>query len=369
MKSVTSNRIAERQSGKREKSPARTSTTLMRILLILSLTVSVAVAKDAAGVRIMTQNMDAGTDLHYALLLGAPLGIDLTLAEIQASQIPERAALLGARIAAELPDLVALEEVTLWRVGPTPETATQILYDQLELLLGALAASGAEYEVVTVNNLTDLALPGSTGALRITDRDALLMRSGLRPPALHLSDVHTHIFQAGLSLEGFRAEQGWISATVHTGNHHFRLAVTHLESAIPFFPAATEVQVAQTGELLRSLRHLPTPVVICGDFNSDADFGSGIDATPSAALIEAAGYADSWKAAHPSDPGFTWPLYSEDGIPPEYFAPSTPYERIDLFFSRGLQVLAVEQVLAPAPAGILPSYGSDHAGVIATFGF
>src|SRR5262249_51924515 len=114
------------------------------------------------------------------------------------------------------------------------------------------------------------------------------------------------------------------------------------------------------------LRNLPVPVVLAGDFNSDANFGSGPDATPSAALIEAAGYADSWKLANPGDAGPTWPLYLEDQTPPAFFATSSPFERIDLFFSRGLQADSAQRVLAPAPPG-LPSYGSDHAGVIAVF--
>jgi endonuclease/exonuclease/phosphatase family metal-dependent hydrolase len=313
--------------------------------------------------------MDAGTDYHYLLELGLPSGVDTTLAEIQASGLPERAALLGAKIAAELPDLVAIEEASLWRVGPTPETATQTLYDQVELLVAALAANGATYKVVIVNNLTDVALPGSTGALRYTDRDALLIRSGPNPPALQLTDVQAHIYAAGFNIAGLGAKQGWISANVHSGYKSFHVAVTHLESAIPNFPVATGVQLAQTAELLLAQPIPFLPVVICGDFNSDADFGTGEDATPSVGLIEAAGYADSWKVANPGNPGFSWPFYLEDQTPPNFFAPSTPYERIDLFFSWGLRVLSVNQVLAPAPAGTLPSYGSDHAGIIAAFGF
>ena len=320
-----------------------------------------------AVVKIMTQNMDAGTDLGFVVALGAPDGVDLTLEEIQASQIPERADLIAAQIAAERPDMVALQEVTLWRIGPTPETATQILYDQLELLLSALARRGTAYEVVAVNRLTDLALPGSNGALRYTDRDALLVRSDLRPPAFHISNTHTHIYEAALDFGGLLVVQGWISADVHMGNSRFRLVVTHLESPVPGVPEATEVQVAQTNELIQSLRNLTIPVVVCGDFNSDANFGNGPDATPSVALIEAAGYADTWKIANPGDPGYTWPLFLEDQAPPDFFIPFAPFERIDLFFSRGMGVISAKQVLAPAPADSLPPYGSDHAGVIATF--
>jgi endonuclease/exonuclease/phosphatase family metal-dependent hydrolase len=339
------------------------------VLVVLSSPAFSALTNNEAAVTIMTQNMDAGTDLGFVLALGGtPESVDLTLAEIQASNIPGRAELLAAQIATEQPAILALEEVTMWRTGPTPETATITLYDQLELLLSALADEGIPYDIVAVNTLTDLALPGSTDyALRYTDRDVLLVRSDLRPPAFHLSDVHSLLYDAALAFGEFPIYQGWISADVHVGNRHFRLVETHLESPIPGVEVATEVQVAQAGQLVHTLRNLKIPVVVCGDFNSDANFGSGPDATPSVSLIEAAGYADTWRIANPSDSGNTWPLFLEDQYPPPFFVPYTPFERIDLFFSRGIDIIGVRQVLAPASAGSMPPYGSDHAGVIATF--
>ncbi len=320
-----------------------------------------------AVVKIMTQNMDAGTDLGFVLALEVPEGVDLTLEEIQASNIPQRANLLAKKIASEKPHMVALQEVTLWRTGPTPETATHVLYDQLKLLLRALALHRAPYDIVAVNTLTDLALPGSDRALRYTDRDVLLIRSDLRPPAFHLSDVHAHIYDAALDFQGLIVTQGWISAEVHMGNNHFRLVNTHLESPIPGVPEATQVQVDQATELIHALRNVTVPVVLCGDFNSDANFGNGPDKTPSVALIEAGGYADVWRIANPIDPGPTWPLFLEDQSPPDFFAPFVPFERIDLFFSQDMQVMSAKQVLAPASSGSLPPFGSDHAGVIAVF--
>ncbi len=339
------------------------------VFLALALGALTAMAAQQTKVTIMTQNMDAGTDLGLVIALGAPAGVDLTLAELQKSNIPQRADLVARRIADEQPQLVALEEVTLWRKGPTPETATEVLYDQLDLLMSALEGHGASYRIVAVNTLTDLALPGTEGAVRYTDRDVLLMRSDLRPPAFHLSNVHARLFETGLNFQGLLVRQGWISADVHLGNRQFRLVETHLESPIPGVAEATEVQVAQTTELLHHLRNLRIPAVLCGDFNSDADFGSGVDATPSVGLIEEAGYDDVWNIVNPGDPGYTWPLYLEDQAPPNFYVPFSPFERIDLFFSHGLQPVSVEEVTAPAPLGDLPPDGSDHAGVIATFQF
>jgi endonuclease/exonuclease/phosphatase family metal-dependent hydrolase len=341
---------------------------ILFVLVLFSSEALTAGADNKRIVTIMTQNMDSGTDLGFVLALSATKeSVDLTLAEIQASNIPERANLLAEQIAIEQPHIVALEEVTLWRIGPTPETATRTLYDQLELLLLALKEHGVAYEVVAINRLTDIALPGSEVAVRYTDRDVLLVRSDLRPPAFHLSDVHARIYDAALNFQGMPVSQGWISADVHMGNKHFRLVMTHLETPITLVPEATEVQVAQVGELIHTLRNLTIPVILCGDFNSDANFGSGPDATPSVALIEAAGYADTWWIANPDDRGDTWPLFLEDQPPPDFFQQYFPFERIDLFFSRGITIIGAKEVLAPAPPESWPPYGSDHAGVIATF--
>ncbi len=149
-------------------------------------------------------------------------------------------------------------------------------------------------------------------------------------------------------------------------NKHFRLVVTHLESPIPGVDLATEVQLAQADELIHRLRNVRVPVVLCGDFNSDANFGNGPDATDSVAHIEEAGYADSWRIVNPTNPGDTWPLFLEDQQP-DFFVPWIPFERIDLFFSKGIVVISAKQVFAPASSDEMAPYGSDHVGVITTF--
>ena len=148
-----------------------------------------AFAAGPAPIKIMTQNMDAGTDLTFAIgeLLGffpSGVGVELTYQEVLAADIPQRAALLAAQVADKKPDLIALQEATLWRTGASVDTATTVVFDQLQLLLSSLAADGVPYDIVAVDSLTDLALPkASGGALRITDRDVLLIRADLRPPA------------------------------------------------------------------------------------------------------------------------------------------------------------------------------------------
>jgi endonuclease/exonuclease/phosphatase (EEP) superfamily protein YafD len=355
---------------------------MLRKLLIVSLFVfaaaMAAMGASPAPFQIMTQNMDAGTDMTFAIAelqgyLPPGVGVELTYQEILATNIPQRAALIAARIAKKKPDLLALQEATLWRTGSSSATATSVLFDQLDLLRSSLAAAGVPYDLVAVNSLMDIAFPKlSGGVLRITDRDALLIRADLRPPEFHVSEVHANSFDAVYSLGVVQVRSGWISAMVHTGNRHFRLATTHLQGPVPGDPTATAVQMAQAKELLGEFVHSTVPVVLAGDFNSDAILGTagpGPDNTGTAALIQASGYMDAWPLAG-AGPGATWPLYLEDQFTPTFFGHSLAFERIDLIFEQGLNVIGIERVLAPgAAANQWPYFGSDHAGVLAVLSF
>lgn len=339
--------------------------------------VTLSAAQQNPTISVMTQNMDAGTDLGYALYGltqpdPAPY-IDLTLAEVEASGIPERATLLAQEIATRMPQIISLQEVTLWRIGDKPETATTVLYDQLQLLMSALEGQGVHYRVVAVNTLTDIALPTSSsgpGAARFTDRDVLLARSDLSPSQLQLSDVQVHVYNASLTFGPISVRRGFISALARVNNQVFRIAATHLENKFAGVPGSEEIQHMQAAELLTALRNWPQPVVLAGDFNADAingTSGKGPDNTDTVAFIENNGYSDSWAAANSSDSGATWPLFVEDQQEqsyPFYFLNTTPWERIDLIFSNKLHVMSSEQV----GSGVgYPNAASDHAGVMSTF--
>lgn len=344
--------------------------------LILCLA-TLSAAQQNPTITVMTQNMDAGTDLGYALYgLTQPDPrpyIDLTLAEVEASGIPERATLLAQEIAARMPQVISLQEVTLWRTGATPETATTVLYDQLQLLMSALENQGAQYRVVAVNTLTDIALPTTSkgpGAAHFTDRDVLLARSDLSPSQLQLSDVQVHVYHASLTVGPLSVRRGFISALARVKNQVFRIAATHLENQFAAVPGSAEIQKLQATELLSSLRNWPQPVIIAGDFNADAiqgTSGPGPDNTDTVSFIETSGYSDSWAVANSSNTGATWPLFVEDQQQtsyPFYFVNTTPYERIDLIFFNKLHVMSSEEI----GAGVgFPNAASDHAGVISTF--
>ena len=117
-------------------------------------------------VTVMTQNMDAGTDLGFALAYlntATPtVGIDLTYEEILQGNFAGRAAILAQEIATAKPHMVSLQESTLWSTGQSPVQQTP-LFDQLQLLLDDLAGLGQDYSVVAIQPLTSIALPMSSG--------------------------------------------------------------------------------------------------------------------------------------------------------------------------------------------------------------
>jgi len=109
--------------------------------------------------RVMSRNVYLGADLTPAI--GAPdLGSLVSasgaiLRQVTATNFPMRAKGLAAEILEKQPDLVGLQEVALWRVGPpsiapllgAPKTATTVRYDYLDLLLNELNAGELRYRL------------------------------------------------------------------------------------------------------------------------------------------------------------------------------------------------------------------------------
>ena len=326
---------------------------------------------DKLTVRVMTRNMDAGTDLQY--VAGAESvdefisGVLATIAEVDASNIPARAKRLAAEIAEVKPDLIALQEVTYWEIE---DSSGHRIYDQLQLLKEELHKAGQHYEVAVIQTLTDLPVevPGLLN-IRFTDLNAILVRTDLPPGHLTILGSESHYYDnflsyypAGMEIP---APNGWMAIDVKIRGARFKFANTHLLSAVPgdYFDFTAAVQLAQAEELLEGLSASSLPIILAGDFNSAAEPSEYYpsDATPSYGYI-AASFFDAWAAAHPSNPGYTWPLFWEDWMSGEMVE---PFERIDLIFFKGVQPQSV--LLTGSSPDYNGVYASDHVGVAANF--
>jgi endonuclease/exonuclease/phosphatase family metal-dependent hydrolase len=329
---------------------------LLTLALTLSAALSPALASDKRVVKVMTQNMDAGTDLLYFFVTDPISATQLTYEELLAFDFSGNAGRLADQIAIQQPYLISLQEATLWQtISVTGETG--VLADQLELLTAALATRHLQYEIVAVQDLTDITAPlGTDSYLRFLDRNVILARTDLKQSELALTNVQSGIYQATIApVPGFPQQlNGWLSVDAKIRGKNVRFFATHLES--PVSPNDT-TQVLQGQELIEIMDQSELPVIVAGDFNSDASgLGIGPDQTPTATMIVEAGYDDAWQTLHPEELGLSWPFYLED----IYAGPSSPFERIDLIFARDLEILSSALVDNDPP------FSSDHAGVVAT---
>jgi endonuclease/exonuclease/phosphatase family metal-dependent hydrolase len=362
---------------------AVSTTTIVLIAIVFCFDTSAwAEARDIGGRRdldVATFNLYVGADFVPLLTLNPsdPQYFNKLVAEVAAihgqvlqSNFPVRAEALAEQIVRRNPDLVALQEVSLIRrqspgdliFGGTT-LATDVELDYLAILLDALARHGGHYAVASQVQDTDVEVPLFTGAsfddVRLTDRDVILVRTDLPPGQLRISNPQGKNFSAALPLPiGVYALRGWCSVDIESRGRSFRFINAHLEDVLPL--GLPNLQLAQAYELLTDPANTTMPVILSGDFNSDA-YGNYSPETY--ALITGQGhFTDSWTVAEPRRLGLTWghdPFLSDVTVPFVY--------RLDLILYRGRSFDATEaDVIDPVIGQHAPLWFSDHAGVTAT---
>ncbi|RIK75417.1 MAG: endonuclease [Planctomycetota bacterium] len=342
---------------------------------VLAVAIGLVAAQPAAGqVTVMTQNLYIGFDIEqYAVDLTAePFNVAaLTTAayeQVLSTDFASRAAAFARQVEATQPAIVGLQEVALYRSDPfdgfgAPH-ATTVEIDFLELTLDALADRGLHYAAVATVENADAEFPRITGYdelnnplvedIRLTDRDAILVRTDLPPGGFAAWNPQAANFANAASLLGVDLPRGWVSVDVQAGPLAFRVVSTHLDND-------PSLQLAQAGELLGpgSPSDTDLPVVLIGDFNSRAD-GTG---TATYAELLASGFADAWTMTHGDEAGYTWG--HDAGL---LNTESTFTERIDLVLLGGTLQATFAEIVGEELADRTPSglWLSDHAGVVAT---
>jgi endonuclease/exonuclease/phosphatase family metal-dependent hydrolase len=308
-------------------------------------------------VKVMTRNMDAGTDFNLiTTATDFEQAVIDTMGEILQSRIPERAARLAAEVAETKPDIIALQEVTTWEIP-----FESIKLDQLDLLMKSLRKAGQHYKLAAIQELTHIEIPDTVS---FTDHNVILVRSG----QLNVIGSESHIYEQKMYFQlpdgtVIPFLGGWLAADVKIQDSRFKFVTTHLESAVLGVAETFDWQVNQAKELVANLNNSQFPVILTGDFNSDAEHTNNYpsDMTGSYDYIAGSGFDDAWTERNSGDPGLTWPLFGEDLMA----GPAQPLERIDLIFSNGLEADSIERTgFIPDADGL---YASDHAGVLAVF--
>ncbi len=325
-----------------------------------------ALSNGKGTLRVMTYNVDEGTD--YIEILSATTfqefldAVTLTLQNIQATDPPSRAVAIAREISKTQPHLISLQEATLFRTGESPADM-QVKYDLLQLILDELARQGQHYAPVAVVTQIDVTVPSSTGLLvEATQRNAILARTDMNPADFQLSNIQTAFFATSLTilhpvLGTITVPRAWATVDVTFHGATFRYLCAHLESF------SSLVQIMQGLELISPGGPLDTsmPVIFAADTNSVAS--NPQDQTyQTYANFLSAGFTDTWTAANPGDPGYTW------GQAPLLTNPvSSLFQRIDLILVRGGWAVKAAQLVGADPSekttdGLWPS---DHAGVVA----
>src|SRR4051794_7518434 len=290
-------------------------------VLAATLTACVAGAREAAPahanpqITVMTRNLYVGTgvgDVFAAsswsqLVAAGSRAWDTLLA----SDFPTRAGALADEITQAGPDVVGLQEVTLWR-DQTPgdvrtqhvPDATHVAVDFLAVLQRELRARGVPYLPVATSTGADVEFPRqAAGAglvdLRLTDRDVLLVRADLMD---RFSDPrHGHYaaqFSEPFLIGPVTSTRSWISVDYRPDPATtVRLFTTHLEVG---GPVTGGIQERQGNELLAMIADSPYPVIAIGDFNAPADDPLAVTYRNLTAVLH-----DAWPSARPTGAGWT----------------------------------------------------------------
>jgi endonuclease/exonuclease/phosphatase family metal-dependent hydrolase len=333
---------------------------------------------DDGKLTVMTRNLFLGAELGPILTATTPqefvAATTAAWATVQANDFPARAERLADEIAAAQPDLVGLQEVSLWRTqspgdaavgGTTP--ATTVAIDYLAILLDRLAARGFRYVAVQVVELADIEVPilvpppVNSNDVRLTDRDVILVREGV-PVANPRGDsfAAAALGQVSVGGQALGVERGWSAVDATIGGKTVAFYNTHLEAFdLPVPGGGGLARPAQAAELVGILAAEAGPVVLVGDLNATP----GVDAH---LAITDAGFADAWTTLDPAADGFTCCFAEDLGD-----ATATLTTRIDDVLLRPgtgtltpeAATIVGEEVADRTASGLWPS---DHAGLVVT---
>jgi endonuclease/exonuclease/phosphatase family metal-dependent hydrolase len=195
-----------------------------------------------------------------------------------------------------MPHLIGLQEMSkFFRQTPgdflsennTP--ATDKFLDFFEVLMDVLDSRGLNYDIVATIENADVELPmfvnldGETliyDDVRIVDHDVILARNDVvisNPVAVHYDSMYT-VEEAGIIIP-----RGYVAVNAEIGQTSVIFANTHLES-VPDI----ELRLGQVTQLVNAFKNATLPVILVGDFNSQATTGTAYN------YVLSEGYTDIW---------------------------------------------------------------------------
>jgi endonuclease/exonuclease/phosphatase family metal-dependent hydrolase len=244
-------------------------------------------------ITVMTRNLFLGANL-LPLATARP-GAEFEHAagqvysDVKATDYTARMKLVAGEITKAKPDLVGLQEVTLWRTGPKgdPAPAKDVQIDYLAALRRELKAAGASYRVVADQRTLNLEGPTDQGVdIRFTDGNVVLARKGVKVSHSRSADFKNQlkIPTAAVGTIAINRSYNQLDATV--GKAKLHLVNAHLEAYSPDF------RLKQAKELVKGPLKSKLPTVLVGDLNSGPRLPKAEDRPPYQA-IAAAGFKEA----------------------------------------------------------------------------
>jgi endonuclease/exonuclease/phosphatase family metal-dependent hydrolase len=253
-------------------STSRRATALLLTALCACAALPAAAAAKKQDLKVMTRNVYLGADLIP--LAAAPDQAAFETAAAQRFQtvlnndFPTRARALAAEIRKAKPDIIGVQEATIWRRGAdgvkdgatTP--ATQVIYDSSAELRKALNGT---YKEVVGRDWFDFEAPTALNYdVRVTQRDVILVRKGsrLKVRRTFRGQFAKH-FDPPTPVGVARQFRGWVGVDGTLAKRKFRFVSTHLEA---YSPTIANQQMQQ---LLKSpLSSRKRRSILVGDYNS-----------------------------------------------------------------------------------------------------
>lgn len=379
---------------------------MKKLIVCLAALVLIAPPATAANptLTVMSRNLYLGADVGVALELipDMPAAAQFMWDQVKATDFSKRSALFVEEINRENPDVIGLQEATIWYCKPHFWSSKTEVFNFTEELLKALdgryviaehngmQAFNPGYSIGPIPFLTTVEDPDTFQPLFGSDKaacgfqigDALLVKNDRAADVLAVGNTeYEAIYKVVPTLMEIRRGYTW--ADIRIGSTTTRFVTTHLESL--FSENDIPIAALQAQQLIDDLSKTKAPVIVMGDFNSDPRDPRGSDAPnpggqPTAnekcsvgatecnayRLMRTAGFIDAGPDA--SDPtAFTWGMNALLSAPDSNRVEAARKmgnnfgftDRLDyIFFKNGVEV-STSRVI-----GIQPPYASDHAGIV-----
>jgi endonuclease/exonuclease/phosphatase family metal-dependent hydrolase len=355
----------------------------------------------------MSRNIYLGADVGVALELipDMPAAAQFMWDQVNKNDFSKRSVALAAEIQAYKPDVIGLQEATIWYCKKNAWSKKFEVFNFTDQLLTALGgdyvlaskdgknAFNPGYSINPIPFLTMVKDPERFQKIFGQDKaacgfqigDALAIKKELAQQVINVGNTE---YEASYSIVPtlMTIYRGYTWADINIANIPVRFITTHLESIWDENKVPNAAK--QATQLIKDVKETNMPLVIIGDFNSDPRDPRPINAAnpglqPTASkecpagsskcnayrLMKEAGFNDAGPDS--SDPTtYTWGmnalltgpdpdrLKSAQGMGNEYGFT----DRLDYIFTKNGVDVSTSQII-----GYKAPYATDHAGVFAEF--